>query len=90
MAKSLEEKISDLDQFFIESVEGLQGEALKKKLFELDKYEGDLMSQKEDDEDLKEKQAIAKEANAIYSEGFKAIKLKRKFLLRMLTDQGQI
>ena len=37
MAKSLEEKISDLDQFFIESVEGLQGEALKKKLFELDK-----------------------------------------------------
>lgn len=88
--KSLEEKINDLDQFFIESLQGSQSDDLKNKLVDLDRYEGDLINQKEDDEDLKQKQEIAKEAGKVYSEGFKAIKLKRQYILRMLSDQGKL
>jgi hypothetical protein len=88
--KSLEEKINDVDQFFLESVQGSDAEELKKKLIALDSYEGELSDTKEDDEDLKDKIEIAKEAGAVYRDGFKAIKLKRQFLLRVLKDKGAI
>lgn len=88
--KSLEEKINDLDQFFLESIQGSDSEKLKDELIKLDKYEGELISQKEDDEDLKQRQEEAKEAGRVYTEGFKAIKLKRQYILRMMSDQGQI
>ena len=88
--KTLEDKIRDIDQFFMESVEGNTSDELKKKLISLDSYEGELSQTKEDDEDLKDKMELAKEAGAVYRDGFKAIKLKRQLLLRMLKDQGAI
>lgn len=87
-AKSAEQKMRDLDENFVEEVLALSPEKLNEKLVNLTKYRIELEDAKENDVDLKQAQEQAKEAGAQYSEGFKAIKMKQKYIFNLLGNQG--
>jgi len=87
--KTLEEKVSDFDPYFVEEIRSSTGELIKEKLINLDKHESEINEAKENDEDLKTKREALKFANQTYSEPLSAIKLKRAFALQVLKEKGQ-
>jgi hypothetical protein len=86
--QTLEDKIRQLDESFVEEVQMLATEALKEKLIGLVKYDEELENAKADDEDLQERKAAYDVALEAYSEPLKANKLKRKLVLQYLRTRG--
>ena len=87
--KTLEEKMKDLDEFFVDEIRSTTAEGVKDKLIKLDRYEGELEDARKEDADLASKKEAAKVAGETYSIPLKAIKLKRAFALKVLTEKGQ-
>lgn len=88
--KSFEQQVRDLDEHFVEEVLMASPEKLGDKLIALTKYRIELEEQKENDIDLKRAKEEAAEAGKVYSEGFKAIKMKQKYIFNLLSSQGTI
>jgi hypothetical protein len=82
-------KFDDLDTDFKDSVAGMSEEQIRAKLAEVALNQAALMAAKSEDEDLKEKKAIAKEAGAQYSEGTKMNRLRTEFCRQVLGDKGK-
>jgi hypothetical protein len=87
--KTLEDKVNDVDSYFVEELRSGTVEQAKEKLLKLAKYETELEEAKKDDEDLASKREALKIANQTYSEPLKAIKLKRAFALKVIAEKGQ-
>jgi len=88
-AKTLEDKVNDIDSFFAEELRAGTVEQAKDKLLKLDRYETELEEAKKEDQDLASKREALKIANQTYSEPLKAIKLKRAFTLKVIAEKGQ-
>ena len=86
--KTLQDKVNDLDPYFVEEVYAGNPEQLRKRIIELDRYEQELAKAKEDDMDLLSKREALKVANQTYSVPLSGIKLKRAFLLEILDQKG--
>lgn len=86
--KSLEEKLRDMDDSFADEVRLSTPQQIKDRLLKLDKYECELEDARSDDEDLKSKREQLKVANETYSVPLKAIKLKRAFSMKVLTEKS--
>ena len=87
--KTLEEKVFNLDQAFAEEVRSGTAQQAKDRILKLDKYETELEEAKKEDQDLASKKDALRVANQTYSEPLKAIKLKRAFALKVLTEKGE-
>lgn len=88
--KSFEQQVRDLDEFFVDEVLMMTPEKLGDKLISLTKYRIEMEEQKDNDLDLKKAKEAAQEAGKVYSEAFKAIKLKQKYIFNLLSQQGRI
>ena len=86
--KTLEEKVRDTDSAFPDEIRVLTPEAVKDRLVKLDRYETEVLSAKKDDLELQSLREKTKTANETYSIPLKAIKLKREFMLVVLTEKG--
>lgn len=69
--KSAEDTLKELDSDLAASLPGMSDDELNAKIAETAKNDVALRQAKKDDQDLKEKQEAAKEANATYSDGAK-------------------
>jgi len=79
-----------LDKEFKDAIEGMDETAIRARIAEVAIGQQQLMDAKENDLDLAEKAALAKEAGAIYSEGTKVNKLKIRFAKQMLESRGKL
>ena len=86
--KTLEEKLKDMDGSFVDETRMSTPQQIKDRLLRLDKYEVELIDARSDDEDLKSKREQLKVINDTYSEPLKAIKLKRAFSLKVLSEKA--
>lgn len=86
--KSLDEKMKEEQPEFVGEVIGLSVDQLNARLAELAKAAEWNEQAKEDDEDLAEKQAAAAEAGAQYRDAKKAIRLKSRYLIKLIQDKG--
>ena len=86
--KTLEEKMKEEQPEFAGEVAGLSVDQLNGRLAELAKAAEWNEQAKEDDEDLSEKQAAASEAGAPYRDAKKAIRLKSRYLIKLIQEKG--
>lgn len=86
--KSLEEKMQEEQPEFAGEVAGLSVDQLNGRLAEQAKAAEWNEQAKEDDEDLAEKQAAASEAGAPYRDAKKAIRLRSRYLIKLIQEKG--
>ena len=86
--KTLEDKINAIDAAFAGEVRMATTDQIKERMIKLDRYEVELLETRKEDQDLKSKKEDAKVAGEVYSEGLKATKLKRQFMLSVLSEKG--
>ena len=82
--KTLEQKLDNVDEHFCDEVRNLAPDLLKDRLVKLDNYEAELLEARENDHDLKSLSFQVSEARKTYSEPLSAVKLKRKYILKMI------
>lgn len=86
--KTLEDKINAIDAAFVDEVRLQPVDAIKERMIKLDRYEVKLLETRKEDMDLRSKKEDAKVAGEVYSEGLKAVKMKREFMLKVLSEKG--
>jgi len=88
--KTLEEKLKAIDPSFADEVRLSTPDQIKDRLIRLDRYEDELIAVREEDQELRSKRDVARAAGQGYSEPIKAIKLKRAFSLKILSEKGDV
>lgn len=88
--KTLFDKINEIDPNFTSEAYALTQEQLNSKLSDMAKQQTEVEDARSLDQDLKSKQEQAKEAGKVYGEVFKALKLKRKFVIQVLQERGKV
>ncbi len=78
----------DLGSDFKDAAAGMSREQLEHRIAEVALNDVELRKAKKEDEDLKEKAEIHKEAAAVYRDGFKANRLQIEYMKRVLDDKG--
>lgn len=86
--KSLEDKVREEFPEFYEECQGLASGDLNNRLAQLSKDLDAVEDAKEADEGLAAAQSEATQLGAPYRDAKKALKLKTKFIIRTLKDQG--
>lgn len=86
--QTVETKLRNLDQSFVDEVIGAPADKLKDKVVGLAKYEEEILEAKKADLDLSRILEEKSTAEATYKEALSAIKLKRKFVLALLKEKG--
>lgn len=86
--KSLEEKMKEEQPEFAGEVAGLSVADLNARLAEQAKASEWNQQAKEDDEDLEDKKAAASEAAAPYRDAAKAIRLRSRYLIKLIKEKG--
>ena len=86
--KSLEETVREEYGTFYEEVAGLNVGDLEKRLSTYAKEYEKVDTSKEQDDALKNAQETAKEMAAPYKDAKKAIRLKSKFIVQLISDKG--
>lgn len=86
--KTLEDKINSIDVAFVSEVRTSTVESIKERMIKLDRYEVTLLETRKEDMDLRSKKEAAKVAGETYTEGLKATKMKRQFMLQVLSEKG--
>jgi hypothetical protein len=86
--KSLEEKMQEEQPEFAGEVAGLSVDQLNARLAEQAKAAEWNQQAKEEDEDLEEKKAVASEAAAPYRDAAKAIRLRSRYLIKLIKEKG--
>lgn len=89
MPKQPKDEFEDLPGEFKEAIAGMDEAEIRDRIAKISLDNAALMEAKEQDDDLKIKKEIAKEAGAVYREGAKANKLKIKYARRVLGDKGK-
>ncbi|NBT57365.1 hypothetical protein EBT16_01130 [bacterium] len=89
MGRQKKNKFDDLDADFRSNVESLSDEEIKSRVAQIALDNELLLKAKEDDEDLKEKVQIAKEAGAVYREGVKMNRTKIQYAQMILESRGK-
>lgn len=82
------DKFADLDESFKAEVQGASADALKDIVARITLSNAAIQAEKEDDQDLREKQAAATAAGAIYREAAKAHKTKLAFVRETMKSRG--
>jgi len=80
---------SPVEAEFIESVQSLDGSALKSKIVEINKYVKELKSAEKEDNDLQSLKEQVKTAREPYSAAFNGAAHKIDYLLELLASKGQ-
>lgn len=83
-------KLKEVDPYFVESVYSAKDEDLYSKFGTLAKNMTEIENARDNDEDLKVKKEELKVLNETYTEPLKAIKLKRKFIYKVLEERGKV
>lgn len=83
-------KLKEVDPYFVESIYASKDEDLNAKFGSLAKQMTEVENARENDEDLKTKKEELKVLNETYTEPLKAIKLKRKFIYKVLEERGKV
>ena len=86
--KSPQQKFEEENAEFVGEVVGLTVGELNSRLAELAKATEWNQQSKEDDEDLEEKKKAASEAAAPYRDAAKALRLKSKYLIKLIKEKG--
>jgi hypothetical protein len=86
--KSLEERMKEEQPEFAGEVAGLSVDQLNARLAEQAKAAEWNQQAKEDDEELAEKKEAASEAAAPYRDAAKAIRLKSRYLIKLIKEKG--
>lgn len=86
--KSLEEKIQEDMPEFAGEVAGLNVDQLNQRLAQLAKDAEANEQAKEDDEELEEAQKHASELGAPYRDAKKAIRLRSRYIIKMIGEKG--
>ncbi len=89
MAKQKKDKYADLDSEFKANAESMDEAKLRDTIAKVSLDLSALLEVQDQDEDLKMKKEIAKEAGAIYREGKKFAKLATSYLRAMLDAKGK-
>lgn len=88
-ARSLEEKLIEIDVQFVDDIRSSTADSIKDKVVKLDRYESEIEEARKEDSSLASLKEELKTANETYSEPLKTIKLKRKYALKVLSEKGQ-
>lgn len=89
MGRKKKNKFDDLDADFKAGVEGMTDEDIRDKVAQIALDTEELLKAKEDDEDLKEKVQIAKEAGAVYRDGVKMNRVRIQYAQMVLESRGK-
>lgn len=89
MGRQKKNKFDDLDADFKSVVENMSDESIRDKVAQIALDTEELLKAKEDDEDLKEKVQIAKEAGAVYREGVKMNRVRIQYAQMILESRGK-
>lgn len=81
-------KFDDVPSEFKEAVESESAAQIDQRILAAVKETEEILKAKDDDEDLKEKQAAYREAGAVYKEGVKALRLKQQYCLFIKESRG--
>ena len=87
--KTLFDKVKEVDEYFVQEVYTLSDDQLRQKLSDISIQTSYEESNRDKDDDLKQKQEVAKEAGKKYSEPINALKLKRKMVFQILSERGK-
>lgn len=82
-------KLKELDPYFIDSALSSKDEELTSKLAEIAKNQTQIENAQSEDEDIKRMKEELKVANESYTIPLNALKLKRKFIYKILEDRGK-
>lgn len=83
-------KLKEIDPYFVESVYSSKDDDLFSKFGSLAKSMTEVENARDNDVDLKTKKEELKVLNETYTEPLKAIKLKRKFIYKILEERGKV
>jgi len=84
------DQFKDLDSEFKDAVAQSSPEDIYKRISDLTKDQEDLATAKKEDQDLANILEKKRTAEAPYKEANKGLKMKVKFCLRVLSDQGKV
>jgi FtsZ-binding cell division protein ZapB len=88
-AKTLWDKVNEVDPIFASEVHTLKEEELNMKLATYSKQQTEIEDARENDDDLKSKKEQVKVAGETYGEPLKALRLKRKLVYKVLQERGK-
>jgi polysaccharide deacetylase 2 family uncharacterized protein YibQ len=83
-------KLKDIDPYFIDSVLASKDDELTLKLAEIAKNQTQIENAQSEDEDVKKLKEQLKVANESYTIPLNALKLKRKFIYKILEERGKV
>jgi hypothetical protein len=83
-------KLKEVDPYFVESIYSSKDEDLNSKFGSLAKQMTEIENARDNDDDLKAKKEELKVLNETYTEPLKAIKMKRKFIYKVLEERGKV
>ncbi len=83
------DKFADLGEEFKDTINSLGENEIRQRIAKISLNHAALMEAKENDEDLKTKKMVAREAGAVYREGAKAQKLSIEFCRARLKELGK-
>lgn len=89
MGRQKKNKFDDLDADFKSVVENMSDEDIRDRVAQIALDTEELLKAKEDDEDLKEKVQVAKEAGAVYREGVKMNRVRIQYAQMILDSRGK-
>lgn len=86
--KSIQEKVQKEYPEFVSTVDGASVADLEQKLSTYAKYQVDNENAQENDEELENAKALVKELSGPYNDTKKALKLKMKYIIALITEKG--
>lgn len=89
MGRQKKNKFEDLDADFKSNVESMNNEEIRNRVAQIALDTEDLLRAKKEDEDLKEKVTIAKEAGAVYRDGVKMNRIRIQYAQMILESRGK-
>lgn len=87
--KTLHDLVNEIDPTFANEIYALSDSQINEKLISMAKYKSELEEAQKADTDLQSLREQVRVANKTYTEGFKALKLKRKLACKVLIERGK-
>jgi len=88
--EKMEKKLKEIDPYFVEGVYASNEDELNKKMGVYAKEMTSVENARDEDPDIKAKKEELRVLGSTYSEPLAAIKMKRKFIYKVLGDRGKL
>jgi hypothetical protein len=88
-AKTLQDKVREIDPNFVDEVLVATDDELKSKITTLTTHKIEVEEAQKNDLDIADAKEKLKQLNSTYTEPLKAYKFKIKFLIQLLKDRGK-